>query len=359
MAKKEKSRIYLFQGRDDYSKTKAVEELLREVTDPDFELFDRDEMTGDSATASRIITGAGILPLGSPKRTVLVRYAHKMPAAEQAELARNLYMVPESGCIILWIPAPDMKDGKPAPGFELSAGLSKAIEKEKGIRKFEPVTRKKDIQEQVEPFVRERFREQGKEIGREALELLIRRVGTDYTLLASETDKLCAYALDQKTVTPDDVRQCTSETPEERVFEFLDALLGREGKKAVAMAEGLFIEGNEPQATALKLLSLLSGQLRLLWQARILTEQHPDGGRKPVSKEDLGDLAEYFPPGSLVTRASWQQTKLLNMARKTTFAALRRWIGIVADTDLALKGAEDTDEEPEAIIKTMVLRMVI
>ena len=60
MAKKEKSRIYLFQGRDDYSKTKAVEELLREVTDPDFELFDRDEMTGDSATVSRIITGACI-----------------------------------------------------------------------------------------------------------------------------------------------------------------------------------------------------------------------------------------------------------------------------------------------------------
>ncbi|MBO4548087.1 MAG: hypothetical protein J5758_02635, partial [Abditibacteriota bacterium] len=193
MAKKEKSRIYLFQGRDDYSKTKAVEELLKEVTDPDYELFDRDEMSGESATASRVITGAGILPLGSPKRTVLVRFAHKMPDAEQAELARYLYMVPASGCIILWIPAPDMKDGKPAPGFSLNPRLSKVIEKEGVVRSFDPVTRKKDIQEQVEPFVRDRFREQGKEIDREGLELLISRVGTDYTLLASEIKKLCAY----------------------------------------------------------------------------------------------------------------------------------------------------------------------
>ena len=360
MAKQEIFRVYLFRGRDDYSKDKALSALLEKLTDPDFEVFDLDEVTGSSSTASLILTGAGILPAGSPRRTVVVKFAHTLPAAEQKELARNLYMVPETGCVILHVPAPDMKDGKPAAGSSVSAELSKAVAKYGKVLDFEPVTRKKDVEARVVPFVRQQFADSSKQIEPAAADLLISRAGTDFTLLDSEIKKLCAYAADRPAVTEEDVRECSSVTPEEKVFDFIDALLKKQGSRAAALTEDLFIEGNDPSATALRLLSLLSGQMRQLWQARIIVEKGPRGAGygKPVTAEDMGEYARYFPSGSILGKAPWLQNKLLGMAGKVSFPLLADWFCILADADASLKGIDDTFEEPEAVIKQMVFRLM-
>ncbi|MBQ9358828.1 MAG: DNA polymerase III subunit delta [Abditibacteriota bacterium] len=358
MAKKEIYRVYLLRGRDDYSKDKALEELLKEITDPDFEVFDLDEVTGSSATASLILTGAGILPAGSPRRTVLVKFAHTLPAAEQKELARNLYMVPDTGCVILHVPAPDMKDGKPAAGSSVAAELSKAAAKYGKVLDFEPVTKKKDVEAKVVPFVREQFAAAGKKIEPGAVDLLISRTGTDFTLLSMEIQKLCAYAADKSAVTAEDVKESSSLTPEEKVFDFIDALLKKQASKAVSLTEDLFIEGNDPAATALRLLSLLAGQLRQLWQARIIVEKGPGGFGKTVTQEDMGEYARYFPANSILGKAPWLQNKFLGMAGKVSFSLLADWFRILSDADASLKGIDETYEEPEAVIKQMVFRLM-
>ena len=358
MAEKEDFRIYLLQGRDDYSKEKALEALLEKTTSPEFAVFDVDEYSGQSAEASTILTGAGILPAGSPRRVVLVKYANKMPPDQQRELAKNLYMVPESGCVILVVPAPEMKDGRPAASSSVVSELSAAVRKTGKVMDFEPVTKKRDIETQVVPFVKRLFAERDTVAEPAAVDLLISRVGTDYTLLAFETDKLCAYCRDTKKVTAKDVRECSSLTPEERVFEFMDALLGRQGALALRLAEELFTEGSDPAAAALRLMSLLAGQHRQLWQARIILEKGPRTGGKAVTEEDMGEYAGLFAAPSLLKKQPWLQKRFTDMARRTGFPALAAWIRIAADTDAALKGAEGLSEEPQDIIKMMVFDMI-
>ncbi len=95
----------------------------------------------------------------------------------------------------------------------------------------------------------------------DVIELLIRRVGQQLSLLDNELEKLSLYAQDQP-LSREDVEQLVPRTLEEDVFLMVDALLEGRTEKLFRIFYDLMQKKEEP----LKLLGLFSYQIRLLLQ---------------------------------------------------------------------------------------------
>lgn len=361
--------IYLLKGSDDYSKSKELEKLIRENTDEDFAVFDLEETFGENVTYDRVINGASIVPVGSRKRVFLVRFAHKIPKEDQKIIAQNIDRINKDGVLIFHTPAPLVKDGKVSPGSEVIPELEKAVKKSKNgeVKDFSLVTKKKDIASKVIPFAAKLFTDRGKKITPSAVSLFVDRVGTNYVLLDTEAEKVLAYALDEPQITDDIIKKVTSPTSEEKIFDFLDYVANRQTAKAVKGAEDLFTEGNDPRAVSLKTVTLLRSQVTQIWQGIILIKLKPsETGKMLVSsfvangikKEDIDEKDQkYFPGNSLLSKAGWQQAKILRIAKKTTFLNLAKWIFYLEEADSALKNYEGSSEEPLDVMKMLAYKI--
>lgn len=104
----------------------------------------------------------------------------------------------------------------------------------------------------------------GKRLSPAAHELIVRRAGTDLSLLGMELEKLCLYVGERETITDDDVRLMVRDMAESWIFDFTAALAGRQLARAVPLLRGLLAQGEPP----LRLLSMIARELRLLLVAR-------------------------------------------------------------------------------------------
>ena len=356
------------KGSDDYTKNKELEKLIKENVDPDFDVFDLEECFGENVTYDRVINGASILPIGSKKRVFVVRFAHKIPKEDQKIIANNLGSVHEDALLIFQTPAPLVKDGKISAGSEVISELEKAIKKHGKVLDFTILTKKKDIDAKVIPFATKLFTDAGKKISPASVRLFVDRVGTDYVLLNTEAQKLLSYALDEPVITDDMIRNVTSATVEEKIFEFLDLVTDKKVVLAVSGVDNLFVDGNDPRATALKVITLLRGQVTQIWQGLILLKiGHPlintllyqNYVTQGIKKDDIdSEYHKYFPGVSLLSKAAWQQAKILKIAKKSSFLAMSKWILYLEEADANLKNYDGDGGEPEDIIKMLIYKLV-
>ncbi|MBQ7256999.1 MAG: hypothetical protein IJS60_04835 [Abditibacteriota bacterium] len=363
--------IYLMKGSDDYTKNKELEKLIKENVDEDFDVFDLEECFGDNVTYDRVINGASIVPCGTKKRVFVVRFAHKIPKEDQKIIANNLENVSKDALLIFHTPAPLIKDGKISAGSEVISELEKAIKKHGKILDFAVLTKKTDITNKVIPFVTKLFTDQGKKISPSCVELFVERVGADFVLLNTEAQKVLCYAMDESYITEDMIRNVTSATVEEKIFEFLDLVTDKNVIRAVKGVDNLFVDGNDPRATALKVITLLRSQVTQIWQGLILIKiGHPlvntfisqkflKAGTPGIKKEDIAsEYHKYFPGASLLSKAPWQQSKVLKIAKKSSFLSMAKWILYLEEADANLKNYDGDSGEPEDIIKMLIYKLV-
>lgn len=167
---------------------------------------------------------------------------------------------------------------------------------------------------------------QGYVLGKDIARVLVGRIGVDQWLLSSAIEKFAV--LDEVTV--DVVEQHVESSPQENVFNLLDAALRSDTKKVVHMIP-LLQRTQDPFMT----FGLLSGQVFQL--AALAASSKPESGVAP----DIG--AHPYALG-----------KLAPHAKKLGLAGVRRIVSIFADTDIKMKS---TGTDPwllieEALIKT-------
>ncbi len=228
----ETTRAYLLRGDDDFRKQKDLEKLLESLVSSDFSDFDLELLEGDSATSDRVINGLNVPPFGSKQRLVLVKHANKMPPDEQEKLAPRLMKAPETGCLILVNPAAEKVDGKPKKGSEVIGELSKAVRKVGEVREFggeKPMERNQKARE----FAISTFAQAGKKIDSQALGVFLQRSGSDFAIVASESQKLIDYSGESERITTQDILALTCETPEEKVFKMVDAIAAKNSAAAL------------------------------------------------------------------------------------------------------------------------------
>lgn len=350
-------RVVLFKGDDDFRKEKEVEELVRAVVSEDFADFDLERLEGDSVTCERIVTGLSVAPMGSKRRTLVIKRANKIPKEEQEKLAKALDSLPNSGCLVLVNPAVEKTDGRTKKSSEVIGELANAVRKAGAVRDISGGN-KQMREADARRFALSLFEKAGKKADGRALAALITRAGTNLQILGTECEKLIAYAGDSGTITADDVDAVTTETPEEKVFKLVDALAAGEKPLTLKLLGELFEDSGDPRSAAPRVLSMIARQFRLIWQMKMLQAAGvKDFAKSSVPQEIRSRLPNNPNLLDVLSKQAWQREKITRQAAAFTREELSRCLLAAARADRMLKGIEGGIDDPMVVMELLAIEL--
>lgn len=109
----------------------------------------------------------------------------------------------------------------------------------------------------------------GYQIDPEALDLLVNKTKSNYSLITNQLEKLKMYALQTKKIDRNAVAELVPQSLEDNVFDLMNEIL----KKNVYQAEELYSQFLLQKIDPILLVAIITSQLRLLIQVKILSER--------------------------------------------------------------------------------------
>ncbi|MGG5254988.1 DNA polymerase III subunit delta [Neobacillus sp. SM06] len=131
------------------------------------------------------------------------------------------------------------------------------------------VEAKKLTESELNNWIQSRAKVNGVEINQEAIDLLLTLVGPNLFMLTSEVDKLALYASGKETIDTHLVEMLVSRSLEQNIFTLIDKVVQRKLDEALRIYYDLVKQNEEP----IKILSLIAGQFRLLYQVKELSRR--------------------------------------------------------------------------------------
>jgi DNA polymerase-3 subunit delta len=200
--------LYLLQGEDDIEKS-ALGHEFEALVDEGLRAFNVERIHAGDVTSgerlvgvvSSLVAAAHTLPMMSPRRLVIVLQADGllMPKRESEAATRALdaldmlFKEPESQTTIVLIAGP----------LDKRSRMYKLLLKHAALVECGAI----ETQADAERWIRNRAAAAGAQIDPTGARLLAERSGSDIKRLRNDVERLLLYALGQKTVTLDDVRQ--------------------------------------------------------------------------------------------------------------------------------------------------------
>ena len=222
--------IHLIWGDDEAARSRAVEALIADRTDPAWQSINLSRLDGgDAAQAAQALAEARTPPFGGGDRVVLLQrspFCSQCPAELGQQLEACLELIPDTCHLLLVSP------GKPDARLRTTKALHQLhLAAELGLR--------------LEPA---------------AAEALSDAIGSDSARLASELEKLALY-VGAAPITAEAVHALVG-SQAANALQVGDALLAGQPAEAIALVDAL-LAANEP---ALRIVATLSGQIRgWLW----------------------------------------------------------------------------------------------
>jgi DNA polymerase-3 subunit delta len=238
--------LYLLLGEDDVEKG-AVAAEFAELVDEGLRAFNVERIhAGDMTTGDRLATGvasmvaaARTLPMMSPWRVVIVAQAEMMlaPRRESEAAARALealdayFQKPDAQTVLVLI----------AAAIDRRSRLFKRLSQQATIVDCGAI----EDQADAERWIRSRIAAAQVAIEPAAARLLAARTGTDLKRLRGDVDRLLLYALGQKTISVDDVREIAGPAALQDDWAMTNAIeAGRAGDALRQLA--LMLDGGAP-----------------------------------------------------------------------------------------------------------------
>ncbi|AOH55777.1 DNA polymerase III subunit delta [Peribacillus muralis] len=134
-------------------------------------------------------------------------------------------------------------------------------------RKAVLVEAKKLGDHELKGWVRERVG--SVRIDEQAIELLLELAGTNLMMLTNELDKMLLYVEADKHITAEIVEKLVAKSLEQNIFTLVDHVLQRKMESAMTILHDLLRQNEEP----IKILSVMAGQVRLMYQVKELSRQ--------------------------------------------------------------------------------------
>jgi DNA polymerase III subunit delta len=200
--------LYLLQGEDEIEKA-ALSHEFETLIDEGLRAFNverihaGDVTSGDRlvAVVSALVAAAHTLPMMSPRRLVVVLQADGLLVPKRESEAANralealeaLFKEPDAQTTIVLIAAPLDKRSK----------MFKLLVKQATLVECGAI----ETQADAERWIKNRVVAAGAQIDPAGAKLLAERSGSDIKRLRNDVERLLLYALGQKTITFDDVRQ--------------------------------------------------------------------------------------------------------------------------------------------------------
>jgi DNA polymerase-3 subunit delta len=229
------SGVYLFTGEEDYLVRYYLKSLREKIlSDEAFAVFNNPVFDGEEIDFSAIIEAVKSPPMMSDYKLIEWRHADFTALREGGldSLEELISVCEEHPYSIVAFTADE--EGVDFGTAKKPSAFIKRFDKSINILKFE-----KSTENQLYAWLKKHFNSQGITIGLDTVQTLVFRSGRSMDVLVGEVNKLCALALSRgkTTVTPDDVNEVASSTPECDTFALSNAILDRNRQNAYLALE--------------------------------------------------------------------------------------------------------------------------
>lgn len=347
------TRVVLITGTAGSKKNQALTELMSRV-DPEFIDFDSETISGRSAAIDQILSGVSTVPFGDGKRIVVVTHTEQLDDATQKKLALSFDKVPSSGLLILTTGEPLLEDGKAKKGSVVLTELVTAAKK-KGVVTDFGAPQKEDLRVYMETFAKAH----GKQLRSDAIAIFMDLPSEDVRRIESELTKVFDYVGAESVVDAEDVLSVLSRGPDEVIFKLCDAVGSRRTAEALRLLSSTFDVATRAEGVALRVLTMLARQIRLVHQAKCMVDMKLIGRGAGVMNSDVEAL---FPVDGIRStlanpRMAWMADKLVTASRGWSHDGLERALDAIAQADSALKGIEPGGENAREVIEHCIILM--
>ncbi len=240
--------IYLLQGEDDFEKSALAHEF-EQLVEEDLRPFNVERIhvgdlgSGDklAAAVASVITAARTLPMMSPRRVVVVLHAEGLlvPKRESDTATRALDELEE----FLKKPDPQTALVLVASAIDKRSRMYKLLARQATLVDCGAI----EDQAAAERWVRTRVAAAGMEIEAAGARLLAERCGTDVKRLRNDVDRLLLYAMGQKTMTRDDVREIAGPAALQDDWAMANAIEAGNGAAALGQLALMMDTGAPPE----------------------------------------------------------------------------------------------------------------
>lgn len=252
--------LYLFYGQEEFLIEETVSLLVNTVlTDEEKEMnlsvYDMSEVPIEVA-----LEDAETLPFLGEKRVVIVKDPYFFTGQkDKNKIDHDLKKLEE----YLQTPSPDAV-------VIFSGFYEKLDERKKIVKLFEKrgeIVHMPLLDEQaLRAWVKNRVKNDKKEIEDRALDLLLLLVGPKLILLANEIDKVITYMGVEKKIDQAVIQNIVVRSLEQNVFALIDLIVKARTEEALAIYYDLLEQKEEP----IKILALIAGQFRFIYQVKSL-----------------------------------------------------------------------------------------
>ncbi|MEW9500494.1 DNA polymerase III subunit delta [Jeotgalibacillus marinus] len=256
--------VYLVYGDEPFLIKETKQLLLKHVIseeEMDFNFSSHD--LEDGVTLEQAMEEAEMVPFMGERRLIFIHNPSFLTSEKKKEKVEHnvssleRYLASPSPYTILVFVAPYEK-------LDERKKITKLLKKNSNV-----IEAKKLKGNDIETWIRQRVGKEGVQIEDQAIKKVIELAGMNLFMLASEIEKLALYALGTSAITVEMVEQLTARSIEQNVFELIDRAVNNRIEEALRLYYDLLKQKEEP----LKILALLAGQFRLIYQVKSLTSK--------------------------------------------------------------------------------------
>jgi DNA polymerase-3 subunit delta len=252
---KKDEQIFVIAGKEDSLVNVECDKLLGELLEPQQRttgLFNADPA---EVSASDVLDELRTLPFLTKRRVVVIKGADKFISGNRELLERYFDSPCPTGILVLTVSS--------WPG---NTKLAKKLPK---VGTLINVTQPKawQLPQRLIQYARDAH---GKNMGREAAELLIELAGDDLGRLYGEIDKLAIFADTEKAITAEHVEQLTGHNRLFNAFAVIDAITAGDVAQAVDRLRTMFAEDKSAEYTVV---GAFAFHFRRMFKAKVMLEE--------------------------------------------------------------------------------------
>jgi DNA polymerase III subunit delta len=332
--------VYLILGEERLLVDRVVFALREAVGKGGVAGFNEDKFTAGEAQIGAILGASRMIPMMAPRRFVLVRGLDRWEKKEGDEDKPEKADKPGKKGRPEASPLDELADyTKDPPPTTVMVLVSPKLH---GQRRLVAAAKKGGFLVSCEPLSREALprwiekaaQGRGHRIAPEVAELLAEIAGPELGYVDDAVERLSLYAGPGAAITEDAVAAVVTRVRQSSVWELLDAL----GRRSTAGALAILADVFDPRDGGLRLLGAVAWSVRQLVKFDSAMRSGADpreaaqrAGMPPFKANDAARTVRAVPPGTLPA-----------------------WLGLLAETDLALKSSR---RPAQAVLEAMLIEM--
>ena len=240
--------VYLLYGEEAYLKKQYKDRMTKAIL-PDGDTVNYAYYEGKGINPGELIDLAETMPFFAERRLIVVENSGFFKNAAP-ELADYIKTMPDTACFIFVENEVDKRNR-----------LYKAV-KDKG----RVVELGRQDEKTLLYWIGAQVKREGKLIKTSTAQYLVEKTGTDMENLQKELEKLFAYTLDEKEITPAAIDEICTAQISNKIFEMVEAVAAKHQKKAMDLYYDLLALKEPP----MRILYLLSRQFKQLMEVKAL-----------------------------------------------------------------------------------------